>query len=183
MPVDAEQGNDFRLAEYRESANAYFKGVDIGWTGLRSYITVNALFVALLSALAEPKGQLLATAEIVKLVPFFALIATVAIASVAPHYFRHLENCRKRCQEIEEQMGGKLFTRLGTIAGADVPGRRRYKIRSTFVLILLIGSILLFWTYFAIKNYYPDFELMKFLDTKVSVCAAVSENYGWLCRR
>jgi hypothetical protein len=46
---------EFLLVEYKESANAYFKGVDIGYTGLKGYITINALFVAVIAAVAESK--------------------------------------------------------------------------------------------------------------------------------
>jgi hypothetical protein len=142
-----QKDSDFLLAEYRESANAYFKGVDIGWTGFRAYLTFNVLFAGLLGVLAEPKGHLSATSEMIRLIPFFALVASVAVATVAPHYFRHLENCRRRCQEIEEIKGGALFTELGRIANRGI------RIRSTAVLFMVMGSIIVFWMYFAIKSF------------------------------
>lgn len=151
QPAINEQEIDFLLTEYREAANAYFKGVDIGWTGFRSYLTINALFAALIGALAEPRSQLAAAGEIVKLIPYFALVASFALAVVTPHYFRHLENCRRRCQEIEELRGGKLFMRLGTIG-------RGSKIGATAVLVILLTSIVFFWTYVAIKSIYPSFQ-------------------------
>jgi hypothetical protein len=47
---------EFSLVEYKEAANAYFKGVDIGYTGLRSYITLNGLFAAIIAALSAKLG-------------------------------------------------------------------------------------------------------------------------------
>jgi len=140
---------EFSLVEYREAANAYFKGVDIGYTGLRSYITLNGLFAAVIAALAGPRGQSFAVGnELVKLIPVFALLGTVAIAVVIPHYFRHLENCRRRCQEIEESNNGTLFKRLGEIAHGG------YKFKAVVVTSIIIISISTFWFYFAVKLWF-----------------------------
>ena len=35
MPEADENRINFLLVEYREAANAYFKGVDIGYTGIK----------------------------------------------------------------------------------------------------------------------------------------------------
>jgi hypothetical protein len=174
MTTSGEKDSDFLLAEYRESANAYFKGVDIGWTGFRAYLTFNVLFAGLLGALAEPKGQLSAAGEMIKFIPFFALVASAAVATVTPHYFRHLENCRRRCQEIEKIKGGLLFTELGRIA------HRGLRIRSTAVLFMVMGSIITFWAYFAFKNF-PDFSITAYARSiHKGVCTAVSLHY-WPC--
>ena len=148
MSIDSHDETEFILVEYREAANAYFKGVEIGWTGFRSYLTINALFAALIGAVAEPKGQLTGVSEVAKLVPFFALVASLAILAVTPYYFRNLNNCRRRCEEIEKLKGGKLFTDLGRIATDG------YRIKSTQVLLMLVGSIVVFWCYVAAKSYY-----------------------------
>jgi hypothetical protein len=156
MASDNRDETEFILVEYRESANAYFKGVEIGWTGLRSYLTINALFAALLGALSEPKGQLMGASEVAKLVPFFALVASLAIVAVCPYYFMHLENCRKRCEEIEKLRGGKFFTNLGVIAAG------KSKVKSKGVLFMLVGSVVVFWCYFGVKSYFPDVSLSQF---------------------
>ena len=156
MSQPVEPSREFAMAEYHEAANAYFKGVDIGYTSVKSYITINGLFAALIGALAEPKsGVLSSMSEMVKLVPWFALVASFALFVALPHYFRHLENCRKRCEEIETVYGGLLFTRLGRIA------HRRSSFNSGLGLIIIIGSIVSFWLYFAMKLQNPNFQLWK----------------------
>lgn len=157
MHDELREGSDFQLAEYRESANAYFKGVDIGYTTVRSYITINGLFAALIGALAEPKGQLLALSEITKIIPFFALVASLALIAALPHYYKHLENCRLRCEQIERLRGGKLFTELGVVEKGSW-------FTSNAGLKTVIYSIVVFWVYFAIRGLYPEFDLAKAVD-------------------
>jgi hypothetical protein len=159
MSIDWNDDTEFIAVEYREAANAYFKGVEIGWTGFRSYLTINALFAALIGALAESTGKLAGVSEVAKLIPFFALFASVAIVAVAPYYFRNLNNCRRRCEEIEKIKGGRLFTDLGAIA------TRGGGIRSMHVLLILVGSIVLFWCFVAMKSYYPDLVFVNVAST------------------
>ena len=176
MPLGNDASADFSQTEYRESANAYFKGVDIGWMGFKSYITINALFAALVGALSEHKGTPAAN-DLVKLIPFFALVATFAVAAVMPHYYKHLENCRLRCEQIEAIHGGKLFTNLGNIA------HKGHNLRATGVVVMVLGSIALFWTYFAFKSFYPDTQLGPLLlELKTAYCDGVGSSY-WPCSR
>lgn len=165
MQSDSDGGGEkFILAEYHEAANAYFKGVDIGYATVKSYITLNGLFAALIGALADPKADAMkAAAEMIKLVPAFAIIASVTLLLALPHYFRHLENCRRRCEEIEASYGGQLFTRLGKIArkqdGRGVSARAR--ITTIFGLLVIILSVTMFWGYFWIKLRDPNFTIQS----------------------
>jgi hypothetical protein len=136
---------DFLLVEYKESANAYFKGVDIGYTGLKGYITINALFAALIVALREAKLGPSVPTDVIRLIPAFALVVFVALLLILPHYFAHLRNCQRRCQEIEELMGGSMFTKLGKIA------RRPLKVGAGLGALIIIASIGLVWVVFAVQ--------------------------------
>jgi hypothetical protein len=136
---------DFLLVEYKESANAYFKGVDIGYTGLRGYITINALFAAVIAAMAESRLGALIPAEVTKLIPIFGLIVFFSLLAILPHYFTHLRNCQRRCQEIEEMAGGSMFTSLGDI------GRNPFKVGAGLGAVIIIASIGLIWVILAIQ--------------------------------
>ena len=136
----SEPSKEFALAEYHEAANAYFKGVGIGYTTVGSYIAINGLFAALLST----PGALAAGSPMVRLVPLFAIIVSIALLAALPYYFNHLENCRKRCEEIENSYGGKLFTNLGKIGN-------RPAFNSRHGLLVIIASIVTLWIYFATR--------------------------------
>lgn len=148
-----ETVTEFAFAEYREAANAYFKGVDIGYTTVRAYITMNVLFAALISAVSEsktaalPSGVDVSEVDVLRVVPILAIIISLTLAFALPYYFRHLENCRLRCEEIEKAHGGKLFTRLGSIAHA----RRGFN--TVIGLGMIIIVVLVFWVYFALNSY------------------------------
>jgi hypothetical protein len=155
MSDNKESAPDFLIVEYREAANAYFKGVDIGYTGFRSFITINGLFAALMGALDTKVSSIAAASEIIGLVPYIAITASVAFSAVLPHYFKHLENCRHRCEEIERIKGGLMFTRLGEIAN------KKHKFSAVPVLILIVAPIISFWVYFALKMHNPSMSLGK----------------------
>jgi hypothetical protein len=157
MTASAEDQKSFAFTEYHEAANAYFKGVDIGYTAVKSYITINGLFAALIGALADPKpGIMSSLGEMVKLVPWFAVVASLALVACVGHYNRHLENCRNRCEEIEIEYGGRFFKNLGVTSTGSW-------FTSTGGLRVLIYSIVSFWLYFAIKMQVPDFQLWKLI--------------------
>ncbi len=104
--IKEEQAAEFQLVEYRESANAYFKGVEIGFTGLKGYITINVLFATALGLLVNPNASsIFGATDVGKLVPSFALLASIGFILTFPHYFNHLENCRMRCQKLESRKG------------------------------------------------------------------------------
>lgn len=150
MASDEKDVDDaFLPIEYKEAANAYFKGVDIGYTGLRSYITINVFFITLMGLLSDPRAQtFIAAGPIGKVIPYFALGISVTFMVIVPHYFRHLENCRKRCAELEEKKHGQLFTRLGALSYGKFS-----KFLSYLVLGAVILSLLSIWTYFAFLLY------------------------------
>jgi hypothetical protein len=147
---------DFLLIEYREAANAYFQGVNIGYTGIKSYVTINTLFVAALGLMAEPKGRHAGViASLVYAIPILALVVSFAFAAVIPHYNKHLENCRDRCQKIEEKRGGELFTELGRIGKARA-FKSRLGFNSTFGACAIWMSIAAFWAVLGIKLWFFD---------------------------
>jgi hypothetical protein len=144
--------DQFILAEYREAANAYFKGVDIGYTTVKSYITINGLFVAIV--VAEPKGAVpAALSGIVRIVPWFALVTSLSLMVALPHYFRHLNNCSHRCAELEEKFDGRLFRRLSNIAST------KNSFNTGIGISMIVGIIAALWIYFAIQVSYPGLSL------------------------
>jgi hypothetical protein len=148
-PKEENVTEDFLPIEYREAVNAYFKGVDIGYTGLKSYITVNVFFLTLMGLLIDPKIQMfVAAGPIVKFVPYFALGISAAFLAILPHYFKHLENCRSRCAQIEKLKHGKLFNRLGHISHGTLS-----KFITLVVLAVVVLSLIAVWLYFAISNF------------------------------
>jgi hypothetical protein len=164
---DQKRTAEFQLAEYRESANAYFKGVDIGYTGIRGYITINALFATALGLLAKTEVQpdatlpvvqhLAALNDIIRILPVFPLLASLAFFSTFPHYFKHLQNCQRRCAEIESERGGEMFKRLGNIA------YNRNKIGAVVGAVLIVIPIVIFWAILSarLRSFEYPLEIMK----------------------
>jgi hypothetical protein len=144
MTEPATERADFLLSEYREAANAYFKGVDIGWTGIRFYITINAFFATVIGIFAGRQEQpIIAAVDIIRLSPVVALGLSGAFILILPHYFEHLENCRRRCEEIETECGGQLFTRLGII--------KTRRLNAVPVVVLVMLSIAFLWSIVAYR--------------------------------
>jgi hypothetical protein len=147
--ADEKRKSDFQLAEYREAANAYFKGVDIGYTGIKSYLAFNALFITAFGLIAaDPKGRYArVVADLINVIPPLALVASVVFISVIPHYCDHLRNCLRRCEEIEKSNGAVqppgLFTQLGAIGKK----RKKYKPNSITGAILISVPIVFLWGY------------------------------------
>lgn len=153
---------EVELAEYHEAAAAYHRGTEIGWTAVRGYITINVLFVALIGAVSEPKvGAIVSSTDMVKAVPFVALFISGLLMMILPYYYRHLENCRKRAEEIEKSFGGKLFTRLG---GIDRSGFFTTAVGLPLIIFAIIG----FWLYFAVKVFHPEFQLFDWIGQLVT---------------
>jgi hypothetical protein len=147
------------LAEYREAANAYFKGVDIGYTTIKGYVALNGLFVAVLGAFGDAKNSSLSFAsDLVSLVPIFALVASAALLLMLPRYFMHLANCQHRCAELEKLFGGHLFTRLGAIAES------RTTANTSLALLAVALAVASFWGYFLIRLWWPTFNVLKWFQ-------------------
>jgi hypothetical protein len=160
--LDAEtaRSDQFCLAEYHEATNAYFKGVDIGYTSVKSYVTINGLFAALVGALADPKGPLPASlAEVVKFIPWFAVAISLSLMIALPHYFRHLNNCSDRAAELEATFDGALFSRLKKISDS------RSSFNTGLGLLLMVGAIAGFWVYFGLKSLFPGVDFWHFVTS------------------
>lgn len=139
---------DFLLVEYKEAANAYFQGTNIGWTGLRFYVTLNVFIATAIIFLAKEQQP----ADAISLLKFssafsflfsvIGIMLAVAMYRILPHYSRHLNNCRQRAEKIEQELGGKLFTEMGGIE------TRGYN--ATNVVNLITACPTLIWTGVAI---------------------------------
>lgn len=145
--IKEEREAEFQLVEYREAANAYFKGVEIGYTGLKGYITINVLFATALGLLVNPNASsILGVTDVGRLVPSFALLASLGFVLTFPHYFNHLENCRMRCQKLESDRGGLLFTGLGQVAS------QKYTVGAiSGAILIIIAPAVLLWLFLAIR--------------------------------
>jgi hypothetical protein len=137
-------------AEYREAANAYFKRIEIGFSTVKLYLTLNGIFIAFMGAASEAKlGIPAVVAGTVKVIPWIGLALTIALVMALANYLRHLENCRVRCEEIESEFGGRLFTRMGAVTS------RGYGINSTSGYQLFLFIILVVWSFFALRTVLP----------------------------
>lgn len=148
MQTNDVAAQEFAHVEYKEACSAYFHGVDIGYTVVRHYATVNALLVILIGTLATTELRtpvLPSAADIVRIVPWIAIVFSLALAAALPHYWSHLRNCRDRCVEIESAYGGQLFTRLATI---ETGGR----FGSGAGLNAIIFLVLALWLAFAFRD-------------------------------
>jgi hypothetical protein len=115
-----EDEQKFAMAEYKEAAAAYFKGVDIGYTTLKNFFAINVIFMTVINL--NPATTSVAGTKIaafINLVPAFGILICFVFMLAIGHYFKHLENCRMRCEEIEKPHGGKLFSRMGNISNKD----------------------------------------------------------------
>jgi hypothetical protein len=138
-----EGDEKFAMAEYKEAAAAYFKGVDIGYTTLKNFFAINVIFITIINLNPASAGAAGAKiAAFINLVPAFGILICVVFMLAIGHYFRHLENCRLRCEEIEKSHGGQLFSRMGTISNT------KKKMFSTgWATHLLAGIFIVVWGY------------------------------------
>ena len=142
---------DFAFVEHREASAAYFHGVGVGYTVVKNYITVNALLIVLIGALAtvEVKNPVLPSPiDVVRVVPWIAVTISLALALLLPQYWAHQKNCRDRCIEIESQYEGQLFTRLAKVESSGW-------FRADTFLMLMIIIVLLLWLLFAFRDWIP----------------------------
>jgi hypothetical protein len=147
-----KEKQDFTYVEYKEASTAYFHGVEIGYTVVKHYITVNALLVALMGFLGtvEVKNPVLPSPVfLARLVPWVGVFFSVVLVSVMPRYWEHLKNVRNRCVEIEALYEGQLFTRLAKIESG------RFGAGGALRIIVLLVAVL--WLLFAIRHLLPPF--------------------------
>lgn len=145
MPEDQQSTHQFAFIEYNEASTAYFKGVEIGFTVMKHYVTLNALLVAVIGALAtlEQKNQVLPSPlSIARFVPWLAFSMSGLLALALRLYWRHIDNCSERCEKIEERYGGKLFKELRATSGTS------FGPRQSIYAIITIVSVLWFWFLF-----------------------------------
>lgn len=108
---------EFALVEYAQAANAYFKGVDVGYSTLKQYVTANVALMALIAARFAPDSKLDIVPKSFEIPIALVGLAMFAISALTQkRYFSHLENCRRRCSQIENKYDGKLFTEMGVIS-------------------------------------------------------------------
>lgn len=152
----------FILTEYHESANAYFKGVELMFNTTKGFVTINGLFAALIGALSSKDVAISGAADMIRMVPWLAIITSLGMFFAVPHAFNHLENCRARCQSIEEELGGRMFTNLGFIGNVGA------KYNAQMAIQTIIGVIVLFWGNFILKNNFGGIDVWLSLSNLIS---------------
>jgi hypothetical protein len=141
----------FAQIEYSEACKAYFHGVEIGYTMVKHFATVNALLVVVIGYLAtmEVKNAFLPSpTDLARLVPWLGIFFSLGLGALVPHYWKHVSNCRDRCSEIEDKFGGRLFSRLKEIE----VGNQRSTFGASAGLAAFILLPALLWGAFAFRK-------------------------------
>lgn len=147
----------FAYVEYKEACSAYFHGVEIGFTVVKHYATLNTLLIVLLGALAtvDQKNPILPSpVEVARFVPWIAIVISGLLAFAVPHYWRHLDNCSRRCAQIEGEYGGKLFERI-------VETSESGRFGSGGGLWVMIFCVSLLWLMFVFRAQIGQLSLVK----------------------
>jgi len=127
---------EFQLLEYTVASTAYHNGVTIGYTVIRNYIALNAVFFAGISIGYNPSTTSVAeVSNYVKIIPVVGVICAFIFLCIFPYYKEHLDNCQNRCADIEKNYGGKLFTRMAAI---ETRGENILDARRGFNTILIV---------------------------------------------
>lgn len=135
------ENRDFLIAEYKESVNAYFKGVDIAYNSLRSYFVLNGILLAAFASLSQNKNLL--SAELGLVLPIISgvgLITSLLLHVSIGTYQRHLACVRMRCVQIEQMFRGSLLSGIEKIS----TDRRRI-IKSSVALRVIATIFFALW--------------------------------------
>jgi hypothetical protein len=150
-PADSSKDDEsFLLAEYKEAAAAYFKGVDVGITSLKQFIATSSALLALVHSKIVPTTfifNLKNGAEF--LITLVGIVICFIFIAILKRYFLHLENCRSRCEELEKIFGGQFFTRLG-----DISMDRNKGINTSITLKFIVAAFVLCWVFTLINLFY-----------------------------
>jgi hypothetical protein len=124
----------FSMKEYEESAKAFIACVQVAQNLFQSFLFGNGVLAALLGGTAGFSFG--ATSKY-----FLSIIPIVGILSAAIFIFMisrirsAYDICRIRCVEIEAELGGKLFTMVGTARGTS----------TSVIAVRLLGSTFMFF--------------------------------------
>lgn len=118
MPNSSQDPNHeiseaFLITQYQVAADTYMHGVNIGYTVIRNFVALNAVFFGALGLVNNaPDSNIAQMNGFIKMIPVFAIITSGMLAIAFPFYKKHLNNCSRRCSEIEGQDKGGLFKKL-----------------------------------------------------------------------
>jgi hypothetical protein len=120
--------DEFKLVEYKETAAAYFKGVEIGISFIKLYLLING---ALLGAMAFSNssspgiandlgvGAYLNQIGLTHITPWVGLLFSILLFGIVPFYRNQLNGCSSRCAEIERELEGKLFSKIQSVSSEN----------------------------------------------------------------
>jgi hypothetical protein len=146
----------FAKIEYSEACKAYFHGVEIGYTMVKHFATVQALLIVVIGYLAtmEVKNAFLPSpTDLARFVPWLGIFFSLGLGALLPHYWKHVSNCRDRCSAIEVQFGGRLFSRLKEIEGS------KFGAAAGLAAFILLPAIL--WAAFAFRKQISAFPALQ----------------------
>ena len=112
MEENTENFEDFSHLEYEIAADTYKHGVNIGYTVIKNFVALQAVFFA---ATGLGKSSAAVSLGYVKAIPIFALFSCILLGGAFKYYKKHLDNCRDRCSEIESKYEGSLFLKIAAI--------------------------------------------------------------------
>jgi len=130
----------FLDTEYRVAADTYMHGVNIGYTVIRNFVALNAAFIGALG-LANINSNSNASLDqingFIKMIPIFAVLISLLLGVSFRYYKQHLDNCSKRCAQIEKIQSGQLFTAMDEIE----KNKKGFSAQLGFYLIIIFFLI------------------------------------------
>jgi len=142
-------------SEYRVAADTYMHGVNIGYTVIRNFVALNAVFFGALGLVnSNPESNIAQMNGFIKMIPIFAILTSLLLAVAFPYYKRHLDNCSTRCAQIEEHFSGKLFTRMNEIEDKKTIFSAQVGFNAIVLIFIIVWSVVAYhlksWTLISI---------------------------------
>lgn len=133
------RSDEFLIAEYHEAATSYANGVTIGFNTSRNFVVANTVLLALHNTPEIVLSTSDTIRHITSVTPFIGVFICLILAIMLPTYYKHLNNCRDRCAELEKHFGGKLFSKNQKI------GEKKFNTQTVLVLLSILFACL--WAY------------------------------------
>jgi len=132
----------FRVKEYEEAANAYFKGIEIGLNYMRQFFFAVAFLITgffTCWSLASGQNPEEFAYYLMIAISIAGSFLSILLLSLLPYFDRQLANCSKRAVEIEKTLDGNLFSRIHNASAGKTDKRPFDSVRGvSFVLVIVL---------------------------------------------